>query len=230
MIPRIIPINATQKNVRPPVRLIIIQSEDLLSSPTAMFASGQTLIPALVKLCKVCQPSWNKNSSSFAPNKNPKSEIAATIHKIAKNKEKFGTPKETKALYKLAFEIDESVISGLPYVTYLYLNGESNLAFEKAELLSQKDAPDKLQVENLKLLVKSAIDNNDVEQADLYFNKLLKKKTIPDFLFAAVYYRFKGDYQKANTYIRKSNPQLLRSNKLKEIYSQNTISAYILVN
>ena len=112
----------------------------------------------------------------------------------------------------------------------LYLNNESALAFEKAKTLYNLEAPDKLKVENLKLLVKAAIDNQDKEQADLYFNKLLKKNTIPDFLFAAVYYRFKGDFQKGNTYIRKSNPQLLHSNKLKEIYSQNTINTYIIAN
>ncbi|NNK83145.1 MAG: tetratricopeptide repeat protein, partial [Flavobacteriaceae bacterium] len=171
---------------------------------------------------------YYQKANAFAPYKNPKSEISATILTMAKNKEKFGTPTETKALYKLAFEIDESVISGLPYATYLYLNNEPALAFEKAKLLHRQDAPDKLKVENLKLLVKAAIDNQDTEHADLYFNILLKKNTIPDFLFASVYYRFKGDYQKGNALIRKSNPQLLRSNKLKEIYSQNTINNYIL--
>lgn len=171
---------------------------------------------------------YYQKANAFAPTKNPKSEIALTILTMAKNKEKFGTPVEATSLYKIASEIDESVISGLPYATYLYLNNKPVLAFEKAALLYKQDAPEKLKVENLKLLVKSAIDNQDIENADLYFNKLLNKNTPPDLLFASVYYKFKGDYQKGNALIMKSNPQLLRSNKLKEIYSQNTINSYIL--
>ena len=84
-------------------------------------------------------------------------------------------------------------------------------------------------IQNLKLLVKAAIDNVDNVNADLYFNQLLKKATIPDLLIGAVYFRFKGDYQQGNALIQKTNPQLLRSNKLKEVYSQKTISSYILV-
>ena len=167
-------------------------------------------------------------ANTFAPYKNPKSDIAETILTMAKNKEKFGTPEETKSLYKLAYEIDDSVISGLPYAEYLYLNGEPELAFEKAELLIKKEAPRKLYIQNLKLLVKAAIDNVDNVNADLYFNQLLKKATVPDLLIGAVYYRFKGDYQQGNALIKKTNPQLIRSNKLKSIYSEATINRYIL--
>ena len=47
-------------------------------------------------------------------------------------------------------------------------------------------------------------------------------------LVGAVYYRFKGDDQQGNALIKKTNPQLIRSNKLKEIYSDTTIKNYIL--
>ena len=77
-------------------------------------------------------------------------------------------------------------------------------------------------------MVKTAIDNVDNVNADLYFNQLLKKATIPDLLIGAVYYRFKGDDQQGNALIKKTNPQLIRSNKLKEIYSDTTIKNYIL--
>ena len=126
--------------------------------------------------------------------------------------------------------MDDTAKSGLPYVQYLYLKGEAKTGYEATETLLNKPDAAKWQLDILELLVKCAIDNNDVPNADTYFTQLINKDKNPNLLLAGVYYIFKGNKQKGYDLIRHTNPEILRSTKLKSMYSQHTIDTYILMN
>ncbi|APY11152.1 hypothetical protein BWZ22_07805 [Seonamhaeicola sp. S2-3] len=164
------------------------------------------------------------------PVKNKSSDIAAHIVSMAKNKNRFGTPQETKDLFKLAYDIDVSGNSGIPYSACLYINSEPNLAFKIAESTYKKVKGINLETNVLKLLVKCSIDNNDSVNADKYFKILSTVNKSPDLLLAGIYYIFKGDVNRGYALIDKTNPLILRSPKLKEMYSMETIQKYIFKN
>ena len=164
------------------------------------------------------------------PYANKTSDMAEAIIGMAKNKENFGTPEDVEQLYKLASELDDTAKSGLPYVQYLYLKGDAKTAYNAAETLLNKPDAAKWQLDILELLVKCAIDNNDVLNADTYFTLLINKDKNPNLLLAGVYYIFKGNKQKGYDLIRHTNPEILRSTRLKSMYSQHTIDTYILMN
>lgn len=165
------------------------------------------------------------NSNPYA---NKTSDIAEAIIGMAKSKENFGAPDDVEQLYRLASELDDTAKSGLPYAHYLYLKGDAKTSYETTENLLSKTDATKWQIDILELLVKCAIDNNAVSNADKYFTQLINKDKNPDLLLAGVYSIFKGDQQKGYDLIRHTNPEILRSTKLKGLYSQHTIETYIL--
>lgn len=162
------------------------------------------------------------------PDENKTSEIASVILTMAKQKEQFGTPAEAKNMYKLAYEIDYTVQSGLPYATYLYLQEDSS-AFDIIMSLDQrKDVLDWTN-EVLDLLLKSAIDTNQPEKADIYYNAIVTRNKQPDKLLLGIYHIYRGNRTEGITLIKQTNLKLLQSSQLKEHYSQHTINHYILM-
>jgi tetratricopeptide (TPR) repeat protein len=168
-------------------------------------------------------------ANTYNPYQNKKSDIATYILSIARNKQKFGTPEETKNLYKLAFEIDDSVENGLVYADYLYLNDAPERALTMGIELLTKEVSKKEKISLYELTVKSAIDLNNKLICNKYI-KLLNVETVenPNNLLTAVYCKFIGNLDCYDDVITKVNPKLLVSNKLRELYSANTIKQYIL--
>jgi len=169
-------------------------------------------------------------ASTYDPYQNKKSDIANYILSMAKSKKKFGIPAETKALFKLAYEIDETFEKGIIYAEYLYLNEEQaesyTLCIELLSLTSSK----KEKISVYELIVKSAIDKNDSTTGEKYM-KLLNIETQgkTDYLLTAAYCKFVNNLDCFNFAIAKVNQKLLLSTKLKEIFSNNTINKYFLI-
>ena len=166
-------------------------------------------------------------ATTYNPYKNKKSKIAEYLLSQAKTKEKFGTPADAKALYKLASEIDNSVTVGLEYTNFLYLNGEAQKCLDKVlELLKNCNTKDS-KIQTLELIIKAAVDTNNTEISKTYF-KQLSTNFETDHLISAIYYSYNNDIKQYNFHISKVNPLLLRSTKLKSSYSANTIKNHIL--
>lgn len=161
------------------------------------------------------------------PEGNKKNDIAVMIISMANEKLRFGTPEQAKELYKLAFELDPSYNSGFPYSENLYLTADPQTAYEALLVFLPTTDSKRNKIAVLELLVKTAIDMDDTTKAEKHFNELLKLDDHPDFFLASVYFSFKGDHRKSQELRRKTDPHLLRSPKLKEMYSKNTIKRYI---
>lgn len=165
---------------------------------------------------------------SSDPEGNKKSDIAVMIISMAKEKSRFGTPDQAKELYNLAFELDPNFDSGFSYSEFLYLNSDPEKSFNTLLKVLPTADSQRNKISVLELLVKAAIDMNDLKSAEKYFNELINFDSHPDLFLASVYFSFKGDHQQSQELRRKTNPHLVRSPKLKEIYSNNTITNYIL--
>ena len=157
-------------------------------------------------------------------------EISEFVLTMAKNKLKFGTPAEAKSLYNLAFTIEDSAETAREFSNFLYLQGESIKALEVALPSLSKDNSKKLNIALLETMVKAAIDADARDNASYYYQNLSKLDSHPDMLLAAVYSRYMGDINGSMTFRKRVDQNLLRSNKLKEFYSQNTIDKYILLD
>jgi Tfp pilus assembly protein PilF len=155
-------------------------------------------------------------------------EISEYVLTMAKNKIKFGTPAEAKALYKLAFDISGTAKNAHTYSDFLYLNSNSEDAVKIALPAISRNNTKALNIKLLEVLVKASIDNNDAENADYYYKNLAGIDKSPDLLLASVYMRFRGQLQASNDYRRRVDQNLLRSNKLKSLFSAKTIKNYIL--
>lgn len=164
------------------------------------------------------------------PYKNKKSDIATFILTSARNKLKFGTPAEAKELFGLASEINPSVETELEYSEFLYLHNEPELAFNKSVGTLNLCETKNDQIKALEIVIKAGIDADKTKEVDTYFGQLMTLDSNPDLLLASVYFAFKGDKNKSHALKSKTNPMLLRSNKLKEFYSGTTIKNYILTN
>ncbi|UPS90780.1 tetratricopeptide repeat protein [Bizionia sp. M204] len=164
------------------------------------------------------------------PFKNKKSDIATFMLTTARNKLKFGTPAEAKELFRLASEINPSTETELAYSEFLYLHNEPELAFNNSEKTLKLCETKTDQISVLEILVKTGIDASKTQEVDSYFGQLMNLNSNPDLLLASVYFAFKGDRNKSYALKSKTNPMLLRSNKLKELYSGSTIRNYILGN
>jgi tetratricopeptide (TPR) repeat protein len=168
-------------------------------------------------------------ANKLNPDTNKQKQVTDFILTSAKNKMSFGKPEDSKALYKLAFEINPNMETGVAYAEYLYLTSDPENAIVIGESLADKIQTKGDKIDILKLLVKATIDTNDAKKCDAYFSGLMQLKTRQqDFLLAAVYANYKGDKGTFNALIGKVNPQLIKSNKLKNQYSKETISKYIL--
>ena len=168
-------------------------------------------------------------ANKLNPDPNVQKQVTNFILSSARNKEIFGRPEDSKALYKLAFEINPTMETGFAYSEYLYLTSDPENAIIVGESLADKIKTNADKVGIVKLLIKATIDADAVEKCDAYFSGLIKLKTRKqDFLLAAVYASFKGDTRTFNALIGKVNPQLIRSNKLKKQYSKETIRSHIL--
>ena len=169
-------------------------------------------------------------ANEYDPFKNEKSKIAESFITMANTKLKFGTPEAAGELFKIAYEIDPSVDGGIAYTEFLYLHEQSDNGFNLAQSLIDHDASKAQQISILELLIKTAIDNNDAVNSDKYYEQYIATDSTPDYLLAAIYYRFRGDEQNGAALMNKVNPNLLRSNKLKSIYSKDTLSKYVFGN
>ncbi|WP_179345586.1 caspase family protein [Winogradskyella ursingii] len=167
----------------------------------------------------------SSNSDVFGKRQKEISEFVLTM---AKNKLKFGTPAEAKKLYGIAFTIDNSAETAVVYSNFLYLQGEPIRALEVALPALHKDNSNKLNIALLETMVKAAIDADAGDNANYYYQNLTKLDNNPDMLLAAVYAQFIGDLNSSENYRRRVDQNLLRSNKLKDFYTQNTIDKYIL--
>lgn len=163
------------------------------------------------------------------PYVNKKSDIAAYIIAMAKEKQRFGTPLQTRNLYKLAFEIDPTPTNGWLYANYLYLNQNPQEAITVSLSLLQNECSNKDKNDLIKLIVKSAIDLDDKKMCALYSKKLVFNENDQlDVLLTAVYCRYIGNDTCYDSTIIKVNQRFLGSNELKEHYSMHTIQNYIL--
>ena len=157
-----------------------------------------------------------------------KSEITDYLLNTAKDKLKFGTATEAKKLYKLAFEIDKTAKTATVYAHFLYLNANPEEAINVA-LPSISKTNSKVQnAELLKILTKASLDLENTENADYYYNLLTQIERNTDYLLAAVYLRYKGAVSQSEAMRRRVDQTLFRSNKLKDMYSANTIEKFIL--
>lgn len=166
-------------------------------------------------------------ANEYNPYQNEKSKIAESFIAMATTKLKFGTPEAAEELFKLAYEIDPSVNGGIAYAEHLYLHEKPQLAFELAMTLLDKAPKKAKKILVLELLVKTAIDNSDVSNSDKYYEAYVATDDSPDYLIASIYYRFRGDEPNARALMNRVNPNLLRSNKLRSIYSEKTLSKYV---
>ncbi|SDH00969.1 caspase family protein [Winogradskyella thalassocola] len=157
-------------------------------------------------------------------------EISEFILTMAKDRLKFGKPEDTNALYKLAFEISNSSENAYVYSEFLYLQSEPIKAIEIALPALGQNNTKAQNIQLLEVMVKAAIDANAFDNANYYYSNLIKLDQNPDLLLASVYSRFIGDLNSSEKYRLRTDPNLLRSNKLKSLYSQNTIDKYILSN
>jgi len=168
------------------------------------------------------------SASQNAANSNTTKEIVEFLHTAAKDKSKFGTPEEVTKLYKLAYDIDSNGNTALIYANHLYLNNNPEEALKVALPSISKANSKSLNADILRVLTKASIDLNNKENANYYYNYLTKIDKTTDYLLASVYLKFNGNFSESETMRRKVNQNLFRSNKLKELYSGNTIETYIL--
>lgn len=168
------------------------------------------------------------SASQNAANSNTTKEIIEFLHTAAKDKSKFGTPEEVTKLYKLAYDIDSKGNTAFIYANHLYLNNNPEEALKVALPSISKANSKSLNADILRVLTKASIDLNNKENADYYYNYLTKIDKTTDYLLASVYLKFNGNFSESETMRRKVNQNLFRSNKLKELYSSNTIETYIL--
>jgi tetratricopeptide (TPR) repeat protein len=168
------------------------------------------------------------SASQNAANSNTTKEIVEFLHTAAKDKSKFGTPEEVTKLYKLAYDIDSKGNTALIYANHLYLNNNPEEALKVALPSISKANSKSLNADILRVLTKASIDLNNKENANYYYNYLTKIDKTTDYLLASVYLKFNGNFSESETMRRKVNQNLFRSNKLKELYSGNTIETYIL--
>ncbi len=169
-----------------------------------------------------------KTASESDSNGEKQKEISEFILTMAKDKLKFGKPADAKALYKLAFEISNSAENAHMYSEFLYLQSNSKEAVSIALPAISKNNTKALNIKLLEVLVKASIDNNDAKNADYYYKNLVSIDKNPDFLLASVYMKFRGNIKASMGFRRRVDQNLLRSNKLKALFSQNTIDKYIL--
>ena len=165
-------------------------------------------------------------ANSYDPYKNNKSDISTYILSLARNKLQFGTPQQAKNLFKLSYEINPSIESGLALATHLYLTNESSIALPLAVELELKADSKKTKKEVLELLVKTAIDANDKTLCDKYFKKLAISETV-DELITAVYCSYTENLACYTGALARVNQKLLQSTQLRESFSDTTIKKYI---
>lgn len=168
------------------------------------------------------------SASQNAANSNTTKEIVEFLHTAAKDKSKFGTPEEVTKLYKLAYDIDSKGNTAYIYANHLYLNNNPEEALKVALPSISKANSKSLNADILRVLTKASIDLNNKENANYYYNYLTKIDKTTDYLLASVYLKFNGKFSESEAMRRKVNQNLFRSNKLKELYSSNTIETYIL--
>jgi tetratricopeptide (TPR) repeat protein len=168
------------------------------------------------------------SASQNAANSNTTKEIIEYLHTAAKDKSKFGTPEEVTKLYKLAYDIESKGNTAFIYANHLYLNNNPEEALKVALPSISKANSKSLNADILRVLTKASIDLNNKENANYYYNYLTKIDKTTDYLLASVYLKFNGNFSESETMRRKVNQNLFRSNKLKELYSSNTIETYIL--
>ena len=168
------------------------------------------------------------SASQNAANSNTTKEIVEFLHTAAKDKSKFGTPEEVTKLYKLAYDIDSKGNTAYIYANHLYLNNNPEEALKVALPSISKANSKSLNADILRVLTKASIDLNNKENANYYYNYLTKIDKTTDYLLASVYLKFNGKFSESEAMRRKVNQNLFRSNKLKELYSGNTIETYIL--
>lgn len=162
------------------------------------------------------------------PNQNKKQDISFYIINLAKNKVIFGIPSEAKELFKLAYEIDSSINTTIIYSEHLYLNSDPNVAFTLLVDSLKQVLPKEIKIQLLELLIKITIDIDKRKECVLYLKKLIEINPNPDNLLMATYFNYIGDKQGFNNFMAKVNPNILTLNKLKSVYSKNTIKKYIL--
>ncbi|GAB5565953.1 MAG: hypothetical protein Wins2KO_30160 [Winogradskyella sp.] len=168
------------------------------------------------------------SASKNSVDANTTNEIVEYLHTVARDKSKFGTPEEVTKLYKLAYDIDSKGNTALVYANHLYLNNNPEEALKVALPRISKVNSKSLNADLLRVLTKASIDLNNTENADYYYNYLTKIDKTTDYLLASVYLKFKGNFTEGEAMRRKVNQTLFRSNKLKDMYSKNTIDKYIL--
>lgn len=168
---------------------------------------------------------YSSKSDAFG---NRQNEISAYVITMAKNKLKFGTPAETRALFKLAYDINSSAENAYLYSEHLYLTSEPIKAIEIALPMLSTNNTNTENTLLLEVMIKAAIDANAPDNATYYYKKLLEIDKNPDALLASVYAQFMGDTQSSLEHRKRVDQNLLRSNKLKSLYNQHTIDRYIL--
>ena len=155
-------------------------------------------------------------------------EISEYLINTAKDKQKFGTPVEAQRLYKMAFNINQSAETALIYANFLYINSQPEEAVNIALPSISKKNTKAINADLLRVLTKASIDLNNIDNTDYYYNLLIKIDKTTDYLLGAIYLRFKGNISQSEALRRKVDQTLFRSNKLKELYSADTIEKYIL--
>lgn len=168
------------------------------------------------------------SASQSSADSNTTNEIIAYLHTKARDKSKFGTPEDVTKLYKLAYNIENNGNTALVYANHLYLINNPEEALKVALPNISKTNSKSLNADLLRVLTKASIDLNNSENADYYYNYLTKIDKTTDYLLASVYLKFKGNFSEGEAMRRKVDQTLFRSNKLKELYSTNTITKYIL--
>lgn len=168
------------------------------------------------------------SASQNSVDTNTTNEIVEYLHTVARDKSKFGTPEEVTKLYKLAHDINSKGNTALVYANHLYLNSNPEEALKVALPSISKTNSKALNANLLRALTKASIDLNNTENADYYYNYLTKIDKTTDYLLASIYLKFKGNFTEGEAMRRKVNQTLFRSNKLKTLYSKNTIEKYIL--
>lgn len=156
-----------------------------------------------------------------------KEDIISFLLSMAREKETFGTIDKAKELYKLAFELSPNNTTASKYALFLYLNNLPNDAILIASPFVDKSKNRDEFINILETLMKSAIDINDANLCNQYYQILLTKHRTTDYLLAAIYSRFMSDLNGYQSYFQKVNPELLKINKLKSKYSKATIENYI---
>ncbi|MDH7911258.1 caspase family protein [Winogradskyella sp. SYSU M77433] len=163
-------------------------------------------------------------------NEDTKKEISEFILTMARDKQKFGKPEQVKQLFELAFTIDNSAKTAIVYADFLYLNNEAIKSIEIALPAMSKENTKAENISLLEVMTKAAIDANAMDNVKYYYQNLINLDSTPDALLTSVYFRFIGDMNTSMTFRRRVDQNLLRSNKLKDQYSQNTIDKYILLD